>query len=119
MAGYVDLFVLPVPKKMIPTYRRISSKMGRIMRGHGATEYREFLGNDLHVKKMVSPLRMVKMKSGDVLVFAVVGFRSRSHRDQVNKRTMSDPRVKKMCEQPMFVDCKRMVYGGFSTIVKA
>jgi len=119
MAGYVDLFILPVPKHKIPTYRRISQKMGRIMRRHGATEYREFLGHDLHVKKMVSPLTTVKVKKGEVLVFAVVGFRSRAHRDQVNTRTMKDPRVKQICEQPMFVDMKRMVYGGFSTIVKA
>ena len=118
MAGYVDLYVLPVPKKYIPFYRRISHKMGRIMRGHGCLEYREFMGNDLHVKKVVSPLTLVKVKKGEVLVFAVTGFRSKAHRDQIVKKTMSDPRVKKMCKSPMPFDPKRMVYGGFSTIVK-
>ena len=119
MAGYVDLYILPVPKKHIPFYRRLSQKMGRVMRGHGCLEYREFLGHDLHVKNMVSPLTTVKMKRGEVLVFAVTGFHSKSHRDQVLKRTMNDPRVKKMCENKMPFDHKRMVYGGFSTIVKA
>ena len=118
MAGYVDLYVLPVPKKYIPFYRRMSTQMGRVMRSHGCLEYREFLGDDLHVKKMVSPLTMVKVKKGEVLVFAVAGFRSKAHRAQVLKRTMSDPRVKKMYGTKMPFDHKRMVYGGFSTIVK-
>ena len=118
MFGYVDLYVLPVPKKLIPFYRRMSTKMGKMMRKHGCLEYREFLGNDLHVKKMVSPLTMVKVKKGEVLVFAVTGFRSKSHRNQVLKRTMADPAVKKMCQGSMPFDHKRMVYGGFSTIVK-
>lgn len=119
MRGYVDLYVLPVPKKLIPFYRRISTKMGKVMRRHGCLEYREFLGNDLHIKGMVSPLTLVKVKKGEVLVFAVTGFRSKAHRNQVMKRTMKDPVVKKMCQFPMPFDHKRMVYGGFSTIVKA
>ena len=119
MAGYVDLYVLPVPKKLIPFYRRLSTRMGKIMRSHGCLEYREFMGDDLHVKKMVSPLTMVKVKPGEVLVFAVTGFKSKAHRNQVLKKTMKDPRVKEMCKNPMPFDHKRMVYGGFSTIVKA
>ena len=119
MAGYVDLYVLPIPKKFIPFYRKISRQMGKIMRGYGCLEYREFLGDDLHVKRMVSPLTMVKVKKGEVLVFAVTGFRSKAQRNQVLKRTMKDPRVKKMCQKPTPFDHKRMVYGGFSTIVKA
>ena len=120
MARYVDLYVLPVPKKSIPAYRRMSSKMGRIMRSMGATEYREFLGEDLVSKMgMRSPLTLVKVRKGDVLVFAVVGFRSKSERNRIQKGIMKDPRVKKMCEQPMPFDMKRMVYGGFTTIVKA
>lgn len=119
MAGYVDLYVLPVPKKLIPLYRRMSQKMGKIMRSLGATEYREFTGDDLKVKGMASPLTMVKVKKGEVLVFAVVGFPSKSKRNQIQKRVMNHPVVKKMCSQPMPFDHKRMVYGGFSTIVKA
>ena len=119
MAGYVDLYVLPVPKKLIPFYRRMSSRMGKIMRSHGCLEYREFLEDDVRAKKMVSPLTMVKVKKGEVLVFAVTGFRSKAHRNHVLKRTMSDPRVKNMCQHPMPFDHKRMVYGGFKTIVKA
>lgn len=120
MFGYVDLYVLAVPKKFIPTYRKISTKMGKVMRKYGCLEYREFLGDDLHPKfGMVSPLKLVKVKKGQVLVFAVTGFKSKAQRNQVLKRTMQDPIVKKMCKKPMPLDCKKMVYGGFKTIVKA
>jgi len=46
----------------------MSSTMGKIMRGHGCLEYREFVGDDLH-NKMVSPLSLVKVKKGEALVF--------------------------------------------------
>ena len=48
--GYVDGYVLPVPKKNLQTYRRIAQKAGRIWREHGALEFRECVGEDLNVK---------------------------------------------------------------------
>jgi len=38
MARYVDGFVLPVPKKNVEAYRRISRKAGKVWRDHGALE---------------------------------------------------------------------------------
>jgi len=35
--GYVDGYVLPVPKKHLQTYRRMAQKAGRIWREHGAS----------------------------------------------------------------------------------
>jgi uncharacterized protein YbaA (DUF1428 family) len=50
------------------------------------------------------------------VVFVVV-YESRSHRDQVNAKIMSDPRIAKMhAKKPPF-DPKRMFYGGFNLIV--
>ena len=34
--SYVDGFVLPVPKKNLPAYRRMAAKAGKIWREHGA-----------------------------------------------------------------------------------
>jgi len=47
---YVDGFVLPVPKKNLPAYRRMAQKAGKIWREHGALEFRECVGDDLDVK---------------------------------------------------------------------
>ena len=46
-------------------------------------------------------------------------FKSREHRDEVNAKVMSDPRIKESCaESSMPFDSNRMTYGGFTTIVE-
>ena len=121
MKGYIDLFVLPVPRKNLAAYRRTSTQYGKIMRKHGALEYREFLGDDLKVKGMTSFLSRIKLKKGEVLVSAVIGFKSKAHCNKVNKKAQNDPVAKRMIkeytEHPI-TDSKRMCYGGFETIVK-
>ena len=121
MKGYIDLFVLPVPKKNLTAYCRMSTRFGRIMKKYGALDYREFRGDDLRAKGMPGFPSKIKVKKGEVLISAVIGFRSKAHRNHVNKRTMKDPLVKRMMkeytENPLN-DSKRMLYGGFITIVK-
>jgi uncharacterized protein YbaA (DUF1428 family) len=120
MPRYVDGFVLPVPKKNLDAYRRISQKAGRIWRDHGALEYRECVGDDLKVKMAVPFPRSVKLKRGETVVFSWIVFKSRAHRDGVNARVMKDPRLLKMMDpKAMPFDVKRMLYGGFKTLVDA
>ena len=117
---YVDGFVVPVPKKNLQAYRRMSQKAGKIWREHGALEYRECAGDDLEVKGVASFPRMIKPKSGETVVFAWILFKSRAHRDSVNAKVMKDPRlVKAMDKMTCPFDVKRMVYGGFKVIVDA
>ena len=120
MKEYIDLFVLPVPRKNLRAYCKISTQYGKIMKEHGALEYREFVGDDLKVKGMTAFPSRIKLKPGEVLVSAVIGFRSKVHRDQVNKKAQDDPRaksmIKELTENPL-TDSKRMLYGGFATIV--
>src|SRR5258706_11580909 len=84
--AYVDGFVTPVPKKKVPAYKRVSSKMGKIMRDHGALEFRECIANDVKWGKRTSFPRAVKQRAGETLFFSYIVFKSRAHRDQVNKR---------------------------------
>jgi uncharacterized protein YbaA (DUF1428 family) len=117
---YVDGFVLPVPKKNLPAYRRIARKAGKIWREHGALEYRECVGEDMDVKFGLPFPKAAGTKPGEVVVFAWIGFRSRAHRDRVNARVMMDPRIGQMADvKSMPFDCARMVYGGFSVMVDA
>ena len=117
MAKYVDGYVLPVPKKSLPAYRRIAQKAGKIWREHGALEVRECAGDDLNVKWGVPFPRTMKVKPGETVVFSWIVFTSRAHRDRVNAKVMKDPRLAKMDPAEMPFDCKRMVYGGFSVLV--
>lgn len=115
---YVDAFVLPVPEKNLKTYQAIAQKAGKIWREHGAVEYIEAAGDDLVVQMGVSFTQLVKPKKGETVVVSFIVYKSRAHRDRVNAKVMADPRLKKMMENsPMPFDMKRMVYGGFKTLV--
>jgi len=117
---YVDGFVLAVPKKNLPAYIRMAQAAGKVWRKHGALQYVEAAGDDLKVKFGVSFEKIIKTKRGETVIFSWIVYKSRAHRDQVNKKVMSDPALKKMMEQgPMPFDLKRMAYGGFKFIVDA
>jgi uncharacterized protein YbaA (DUF1428 family) len=118
---YVDGFVLPVPKKKMNTYRRIAQKAGKIWREHGALEYRECVGDDLKVKWGLPFPRGIKTKPDETVVFSWIVYKSRAHRDRVNAKVMKDPRMLAMMPDPndMPFDMKRMMYGGFKTLVDA
>ena len=117
---YVDGYVLPLPKKNLKVYRRMAQMAGRIWRQHGALEYRECVGDDLKVKWGALFPRMVKLKPGETVIFSWVLFKSRAHRDRVNAKVMKDPRLAaSMDSKTMPFDMKRMVYGGFKTLVDA
>ena len=119
MAHYVDGFVVPVPKRNIEKYRRMSQKAGKVWREYGALDYRECVGDDLNVKMCLPFPRGIKSKPGETIVFSWILFKSRAHRDKVNAKVMKDPRLAKMMEgDDMPCDSERMLYGGFKTIVE-
>ena len=117
---YVDGFVLPVPKKKLPAYRRMAQKAGKVWREYGALDYKECAGDDLKVKMGVPFPRTVKLKAGETVVFSYVVYKSRAHRDRVNAKVLKDPRIRDMCDpKDMPFDVKRMAYGGFKVLVGA
>ena len=117
---YIDGFVVPVPKKKLVAYRRLAGKMSKICREYGALEYVESVADDVKPGKWTSFPQSVKLKGSEKVVLAYVVYKSRAHRDSVNKKVMNDPRVKAMCnEKSMPFDGKRMFWGGFKTIVNA
>jgi uncharacterized protein YbaA (DUF1428 family) len=119
MARYVDGFLLPVPKKNLKAYRAMATKASKVWMEHGAQEYMECVGEDLNVKQMVPFPAVLKPKAGETVVFAWIVYKSRKHRDAVNKKVMKDPRLASMMDpKNMPFDCSRMVYGGFDVLVE-
>ncbi|HXV28521.1 MAG TPA: DUF1428 family protein, partial [bacterium] len=56
----------------------------------------------------------------ETVVFAYIAYKSRAHRDSVNKRVMNDPAIKSMCDPKRLpFDGGRMFWGGFKAIVQA
>jgi uncharacterized protein YbaA (DUF1428 family) len=117
---YVDGFIVPVPKKKLPAYRRLAKKAGKVWREHGALEYREWIADDVKVGKRTSFLRSVKLKPDETVVFSYIVYKSRAQRDAVNAKVIKDPRLAGMMNlKTIPFDGKRMIYGGFKPLVQA
>ena len=116
--NYVDGFVLCVPKRKLQSYRRMATKAGKIWLEHGALAFRESYGDDVKIKGVVNFPKMAKAKSGEVVMFSYIVYKSKADRNKVNSKVMKDPRLAKMMDsKDIPFDVKRMAYGGFKTIV--
>jgi len=115
---YVDGFIVPVPRKKLDAYRSMARKAGKIWREHGALEFRECAADDVKPGKLTSFPQSVKLKPGELVMFSWIVFKSRADRDRVNKKVMKDKRLANMMDpKAMPFDAKRMIYGGFKTLV--
>jgi uncharacterized protein YbaA (DUF1428 family) len=116
---YVDGFVLPLPKKNLPAYKRIAQKAGKVWKEHGALDYHECIAEDVKKGKWTSFPQSVKLRPGEVVVFSWITYKSRAHRDAVLKKVMADKRLASMMDpKTMPFDGKRMIYGGFDGLVE-
>jgi uncharacterized protein YbaA (DUF1428 family) len=119
MSRYVDGFVIPMKKSKLAAYRKMAAQAGKIWKDHGALEYLECIGDDLRIAGITMTFpKLTKLKPGETVAFSFIVYKSRKHRDVVNKKVMADPRTQAMCdpENPTF-DMKRMAFGGFAAIV--
>jgi uncharacterized protein YbaA (DUF1428 family) len=116
--SYVDGFLIPIPKKNLRAYRRMADMGRKAWMKHGALDYKECVGDDLAPKFGVPFTRLLKLKPTETAVFAYIVFKSRAHRDQVNKKVMKEMDDMGGSPKDMPFDVKRMVYGGFKTVVE-
>ncbi len=115
---YVDGFVIPVPKKNVKAYQKMSKAAGKVWMEYGALEYRECVGDDLKIKMGKSFTKLTKTKPGETVLFSWIVYKSRKHRDKVNAKVMKDERLNAMMKDGVMpFDPKRMSYGGFESIV--
>ncbi len=120
MARYVDGFLIPIPRKNVAAYKKLAQKACKVWMEHGALEYRECVGEDLAQKMPSTFPRLLDNKRGDTAIFSWIVYKSKTHRNQVNKKVMKDSRILAMMdlkENPF--DVKRMLYGGFQVMVEA
>ena len=119
MGKYVDGFVIPVPKKKLAAYKRMATWGRRMWMKYGALQYFECVGDDLKVVQgcgLGFP-KGARLKPDETVVFAFIVYKSKAHRDAVNKKVMADPSMKEMPASVPF-DVKRMMFGGFRGIVE-
>jgi uncharacterized protein YbaA (DUF1428 family) len=117
--AYVDGFVLPIPKRNIDAYKRLSRRAGKIWREYGALEYHECIADDVKPGKWTSFPQSVKLKPNEVVWFSWILYKSRKDRDRINAKIMKDPRLADMMDaKSMPFDGKRMIFGGFEEAVR-
>src|SRR3990172_4363634 len=95
MAKYVDGFVIVVPKNKVAEYKKMATEGRDVWMKNGALEYYECMGEDLIPKAMggEKPLaftKMAKAKPGETVWFSFIVYKSRKHRDTVNKNVMTE-----------------------------
>ena len=119
MARYVDGFVVPVPKSKLAAYVRMARRAAKVWKDHGALEYVECIADDVKWGKRTSFPRSVKMnRRSETVFFSYIVYKSRRDRDRIMKKVMSDPRLADMMDMKKLpFDARRMIYGGFKTIV--
>lgn len=122
--SYVDGYIIPIKKDKLSAYKRMATMGKKSWLKHGAVDYYECASDDLRVKKGMGRgfKKMTKLKNNETLIFSFVVFKSRKHRDEVNKAVMKEMQ-KKMTPKDMekmgeMMDMKRFSYGGFKTIVE-
>ena len=116
--AYVDGFVIAVPLGRLDDYKALAEKAAVVWKEHGALEVVECVGDNLAMGEVTSFPRAVQRKDDETVIFSWIRYESRAARDAVMKKVMDDPRMKaEMGNMPF--DGKRMIFGGFNTILEA
>jgi uncharacterized protein YbaA (DUF1428 family) len=114
---YVDGFVLAVPADKLDAYKKMAQTAGEVWKAHGALSFVECVADDVPYGELTSFPRAVQQKEGETVVFSWITYESREARDSINEKVMADPRIKQQGSEMPF-DGKRMIYGGFRSIVE-
>ncbi|OEY65992.1 DUF1428 domain-containing protein [Marinobacter sp. X15-166B] len=124
MTHYIDGFVLPVPRDHLKTYEEVIAKVAEIWKEHGALDYSEYVGDDFSLEGTRSFADVANAKKDEAIIFGWIVFESREARDLANERVAADPRMVDLINpltntsRPIF-DAKRMMYGGFRSLVQS
>ena len=123
--GYVDGYVLVVKKSKLAAYKKMAREAGKLWIKYGALCLKECVGDDLKPNmggaKLLQFPGLLKVKPSETVWYSYIEYKSKAHRDQVNKKVekeMTEYAKKypeKMKDMPF--DMKRMAFGGFKVEV--
>jgi len=112
--SYIEGFVAAVPQANKDAYRKHASDAFEYFKKHGATHLVENWGDHVPDGKVTDFKRAVKAEPGENVVFSWIVWPSKAASDAGMKKFMEDPRMQ---NQAMPFDGKRMIYGGFETLL--
>ncbi len=116
MAHYVDGFVIPIKKKNIKAYKKMAQMGCKAWMKHGALSYYECVADDFS-KYGLGFKKMCKLKNGETAIFAFIVYKSKAHRNQVNKKVMKEMDKMEIPTKMPF-DMKKFAMAGCKVLVK-
>ncbi len=116
--NYIDGYVIAVPTFNKEAYREHAAKIAVVFKKFGALSVVENWGDDVPEGKLTSFTMAVKREESESIVFSWVTWLSKAARDDGWKQVMADP-IMQSSDMGNLFDGKRMIFGGFETIVQA
>ena len=118
LAKLMASVVLCRAKSVNAAYKKMAQWGKRVWMKHGAIGYYECLGDDLKGMPGCGTFtKLAKVKPGETVFFSFIIYKSKAHRNAVNKRVMAEMKKSTMPPDMPFVP-GRMAFGGFRTIVQ-
>ena len=97
-------------------YRKHSEVAATVFREHGALSVVDCWGDDVPDGEVTSFPMAVKCKEDETVSFSWIVRPSRDVRNAAIPKIMADPRLDQTAN-PMPFDGKRMIHGGFDTLI--
>ncbi|MCL4147400.1 UNVERIFIED_CONTAM: hypothetical protein GTU68_005168 [Idotea baltica] len=116
--AYIDGLVAAVPTANKEKYIQHAKDAAAVFKEHGALKLVENWGDDVKDGEVTSLPMAVKCKPDETVVFSWITWPSREARDKGWEKVFTDPRMD-MEKNPMPFDGKRMIFGGFETVLEA
>lgn len=118
--AYVDGYVISIPKKNAAKYKKIALEAKDVWLKFGALDYKECKIDDAKPQGVIFTFsKMAIAKPNEDVWFSFIVYKSRSHRDAVNKKVMAFFSKKYKGNMEMPFDMKRFSYAGFKVEVGA
>lgn len=113
--AYIDGFVAAVPTVNTQAYLDLAMETAGLFKKHGAQSVVECWGDDVPEGKLNSMHTAVMRKPDESIVFSWITWESKAARDAAWAKIMEDSTM----PQDMPFDGKRMIFGGFETLLEA
>jgi len=115
---YVDGFVVAVPTANKEAFIAYAQKVDHLFIKHGALQVLECWGDDVPTGETTDFYRAVNAKPDETIMFSYVLWPDKKTREIGNGKVYTDMQAMGHVGADMPFDGKRLIYGGFESIVE-
>lgn len=115
---YIDGFVIAVPTANKDAFIDHAHTMDVLFKKHGALQVMECWGDDVPKGEVTDFYRAVDAKDDETVMFSWIVWPDKATREAGNEKVFADMQAMGDDATDMPFDGKRMIYGGFQSIVE-